>query len=84
MYYSFDAAGNPLSDKTTAFVWNTANTLYSTVKSAETHTYKYNALDQYISKNGPLSPQFLFFYDPHPEYRNNALQPRLPMTGFRQ
>ncbi|MEI2656725.1 MAG: RHS repeat-associated core domain-containing protein [Nitrosomonas sp.] len=74
--YSYDAAGNPLSDGATTFTWNAAGKLSTTVKSAKTHTYKYNALDQRISKNGPLSYKFFFFYDPEGqligEYRDNA------------
>ncbi len=74
--YSYDAAGNPLSDGVTTFTWNAAGKLSTTVKSAKTHTYKYNALDQRISKNGPLSYKFFFFYDSAGqligEYRDNA------------
>ena len=53
-----------------------AGKLATTVKSAKTHTYKTNALDQRISKNGPLSSKFFFFYDPAGqligEYRDNS------------
>ena len=74
--YSYDAAGNPLSDGATAFAWNAANTLYSTVNNGKTHYYKYNAFGQRITKTGPLSPKFMFFYDPAGqligEYRDNA------------
>ncbi len=74
--YSYDAAGNPLSDGATTFTWNAAGKLATTVKSAKTHTYKTNALDQRISKNGPLSSKFFFFYDPAGqligEYRDNS------------
>ncbi|MBX9917459.1 MAG: L,D-transpeptidase family protein [Nitrosomonas sp.] len=74
--YTYDAAGYPLSDGATAFTWNAAGKLVATVKSAKTHTYKYNALDQRTIKNGPLSPKFLFFYDPNGqligEYRDNT------------
>ncbi|MDP3222486.1 MAG: RHS repeat-associated core domain-containing protein, partial [Rubrivivax sp.] len=74
--YSYDAAGNPLSDGATTFTWNAAGKLATTVKSAKTHTYKTNALDQRVSKNGPLSSKFFFFYDPAGqligEYRDNS------------
>lgn len=39
-------------------------------------THKYNALDQRVSKNGPLSSKFTFFYDEAGqligEYRDNS------------
>lgn len=74
--YSYDAAGNPLSDGATTFTWNAAGKLSTTARNAKKHTYKYNALDQRISKNGPLSSKHFFFYDPAGqligEYRNNA------------
>ena len=42
----------------------------------KTHTHKYNALNQRISKNGPLSSNFFFFYDSTGqligEYRDNS------------
>lgn len=42
----------------------------------KTYTYKYNALDQHISKSGPLSSKFFLIYDPDGqligEYRDNA------------
>ncbi|GKS69654.1 type IV secretion protein Rhs [Nitrosomonas sp. PY1] len=74
--YTFDAAGNPLSDGLTTFTWNAAGKLATTVKSAKTHTYKYNALDQRISKNGPVNPKQIFYYDEAGqligEYTDNA------------
>ncbi|MBP6076795.1 MAG: RHS repeat protein, partial [Nitrosomonas sp.] len=74
--YSYDAAGNPLSDGTATFTWNAAGKLSTTVKNAKTHTYKYNALDQRISKNGPLTPKVFFFYDADGqligEYKDNT------------
>lgn len=74
--YTYNAAGYPLSDGTATFTWNAAGKLAATVKGGKTHTYKYNALDQRIIKNGPLSPRFLFFYDPAGqligEYQDNA------------
>jgi len=74
--YSYNAAGYPLSDGATTFTWNAAGKLATTAKSAKTHNYKYNALDQRIVKNGPLSPKFLFFYDSAGqligEYRDDA------------
>lgn len=74
--YSYDAAGNPLNDGAITFTWNVAGKLSTTVKNAKTHTYKYNALDQRISKNGPLSAKFSFFYDPAGqligEYKDNV------------
>lgn len=74
--YNYDAAGNPLSDGATTFTWNAAGKLSTTVNNTKTHKYKYNALDQRISKNGPLSSKHFFFYDPAGqligEYRNNA------------
>ncbi|QOJ22365.1 MAG: RHS repeat protein [Gammaproteobacteria bacterium] len=74
--YNYDASGNPLSDGATTFTWNAAGKLLSTVKNGKTHVYRYNALDQRISKNGPLSPNFFFFYDPAGqligEYKDNA------------
>lgn len=61
----YDAAGNPSSDDATTFTWSAAGKLLlSMIKNAKTHTYRYNALDQRISKNGPLSSKFFFFYDP--------------------
>ncbi len=61
---TYDAAGNP------------AGNLPTTVNNAKTHTYKTNALDQRISKNGPLSSKFFFFYDQAGqligEYRDNS------------
>ncbi|MBX9893671.1 MAG: hypothetical protein K2Y09_00620 [Nitrosomonas sp.] len=75
-HYSYNVAGHPLSDGATTFTWNAAGKLATTVKSTKTHSYKYNALDQRITKNGPLSPKFLFFYDPDGqlvgEYRDHA------------
>ncbi len=74
--YTYDAAGNPLSDGATTFTWNAAGKLANTVNNAKTHFYRYNALDQRITKNGPLSSKFMFFYDPDGqligEYRDNA------------
>ncbi|WP_295628487.1 RHS repeat-associated core domain-containing protein [uncultured Nitrosomonas sp.] len=74
--YTYDAAGNPLSDGATTFTWNAAGTLASTVRNAKTHTYKTNALGERISKNGPLSSKFSFFYDSQGqligEYRDNS------------
>ncbi|MCE7915609.1 MAG: RHS repeat protein [Nitrosomonas sp. PRO4] len=74
--YTYDAAGNPLSDGATTFTWNAAGKLANTVNNAKTHFYKYNALDQRITKNGPLSSKFMFFYDPDGqligEYRDNV------------
>ena len=74
--YSYDAAGNPLSDGATTLTWNAAGKLSTTVNNAKTHTYKYNALDQRISKNGPLNSKFFFFYDPAGqligEYKDNT------------
>ena len=74
--YNFDAAGNPLSEGTVTFTWNAAGKLSAAVKNATTHTYKTNALDQRISKNGPPSSKFFFSYDPDGqligEYRDNA------------
>jgi YD repeat-containing protein len=85
--YNYDAAGNPASDGVTTFTWNAAGKLSTTVKSAKTHTYRYNALDQRISKNGPLSSKFFFFYDPEGqligEYRDNAsARPHQQTTGW--
>lgn len=78
--YSYDAAGYPLNDGTATFTWNAAGKLSAAVKSGKTHSYKYNALDQRIIKNGPLSPRFLFFYDPNGqligEYRDDATTPQ--------
>ncbi|QOJ24279.1 MAG: RHS repeat protein [Gammaproteobacteria bacterium] len=75
--YSYDAAGYPLSDGIATFTWNAAGKLSMAIKSGKTHTYKYNALDQRIIKNGPLSPKFFFFYDPNGqligEYRDDAI-----------
>ena len=74
--YTYDAAGNPLSDGATTFTWNAAGKLSTTINNAKTHTYKTNGLDQRITKNGPLSSKFFFFYDPAGqligEYRNNS------------
>ncbi|MBL8499394.1 MAG: RHS repeat protein, partial [Nitrosomonas sp.] len=74
--YNYDAAGHPLSDGATTFTWNAAGKLLSTVKNGKTHVYRYNALDQRISKNGPLSSSFFFFYDSTGqligEYRDDA------------
>lgn len=74
--YTYDASGHPLSDGATAMTWNAAGKLATTVKNAKTHTYKYNALDQRVSKNGPVNPKQIFFYDPDGqligEYRDNA------------
>ncbi len=74
--YSYDAAGNPLSDGATTFTWNAAGKLTATVNNGKTHTYRYNALDQRVFKNSTLSPRFLFFYDPNGqligEYRDNT------------
>ncbi len=74
--FTYDAAGNPLSDGLTTFTWNAAGKLSTTINNAKIHTYKYNALDQRITKNGPLSSKFMFFYDPEGqligEYRDNA------------
>ncbi|NBQ68298.1 MAG: RHS repeat protein [Nitrosomonadaceae bacterium] len=74
--YSYDAAGYPLSDGIATFTWNAAGKLSAAVKSGKMYVYKYNALDQRIIKNGPLSPKFFFFYDPNGqligEYRDDA------------
>ena len=74
--YTYDAAGNPLSDGATTFTWNAAGKLANTVNNAKTHFYRYNALDQRITKNGPLSSKFMVFYDADGqligEYRDNA------------
>ncbi len=60
--YTYDAAGYPKNDGQTTFTWNTGGKLASTLRSGKTHTYKYNAFDQRISKHGPLSQRFFFFY----------------------
>ncbi|MEI2768664.1 MAG: RHS repeat-associated core domain-containing protein [Nitrosomonas sp.] len=74
--YTYDAAGNPKSDGQTTFTWNAGGKLASTLRSGKIHTYKTNAFDQRISKHGPLSQRFFFFYDSTGqligEYRNNA------------
>ncbi|WP_293006000.1 RHS repeat domain-containing protein [Nitrosomonas sp.] len=74
--YSFDAADNPSSDGATTFTWNVAGKLSTTVNNGKTHAYKYNALEQRVSKNGPLSSKFTFFYDEAGqligEYRDNS------------
>jgi len=74
--WNYDVTGNPLSDGAATFTWNAAGKLSTTVKDAKTHTYKTNGLDQRISKNGPLSAKFFFFYDPAGqligEYRDNS------------
>jgi len=66
----------PLSDGAATLTWNAASKLSITAKNAKTHTYKTNGLDQRISKNGPLSAKFFFFYDPAgqliDEYRDNS------------
>ncbi|MBK7364271.1 MAG: RHS repeat protein [Nitrosomonas sp.] len=62
--YTYDAAGNPKSDGQATFTWNAGGKLATTLRGGKTHTYQYNALDQRISKNGPLSSKFFFFYDP--------------------
>ncbi|WP_297326057.1 hypothetical protein [Nitrosomonas sp.] len=60
--YNYDATGNPWSDGATTFTWNTAGKLSTTIKNSKTHNYKYNAFEQRIWKNGPLSPKVFFFY----------------------
>lgn len=74
--YTYDAAGNPLSDGATTFTWNVAGKLSTTVNNGKTHAYRYNALDQRVSKNGPLGSKFTFFYDEAGqligEYRDNS------------
>jgi len=74
--YTHDASGNPLSDGATTMTWNAAGKLATTVKDAKTHTHKYNALDQRVSKNGPVNPKQIFFYDPDGqligEYKDNG------------
>jgi YD repeat-containing protein len=73
---TYDAAGNPANDGATTFTWNAAGKLATTINNAKTHTYKTNALDQRVSKNGPLSSKFFFFYDLAGqligEYRDNS------------
>ena len=74
--YTYDAAGNPKSDGQTTFTWNAGRKLASTLRGGKIHTYKTNAFDQRISKHGPLSQRFFFFYDSTGqligEYRDNA------------
>lgn len=74
--YTYDAAGNPKSDGQTTFTWNAGEKLASTLRGGKTHTYKTNAFDQRISKHGPLSQRFFFFYDSTGqligEYRENS------------
>ncbi len=74
--YHYDAIGNPLSDGATNFVWNAAGQLHNTVNNHKKHTYKYNALGQRITKNGPLSKKQFYFYDPAGqligEYKNHS------------
>ena len=76
--YSYDAAGNPLSDGATVFSWNAAGQLRSIVKNSTTYIYLYNVLNQRISNNGALSSTNydFFFYDPAGqllgEYTDNA------------
>ena len=74
--YTYDAAGNPLSDGQTTFTWDAGGKLATTLRSGKTHTYKYNARDQRISKNGPLSVRNFFFYDENDqligEYKDNV------------
>jgi YD repeat-containing protein len=74
--YTYDAAGNPKSDGQTTFTWNAGEKLASTLRGGKTHTYKTNAFDQRISKHGPLSQRFFFFYDSAGqligEYRENS------------
>ena len=73
--YSYDAAGNPLSDGTATFIWNAASQLSRIIKNGKNHRYKYNALGQRITKNGRLSKKYFFLYDPAGqligEYKNN-------------
>ena len=74
--YTYDTAGNPLSDGQTTFTWDAGGKLATTLRGSKTHTYKTNAFDQRISKHGPLSQRFFFFYDSAGqligEYRDNS------------
>ena len=74
--YTYDAAGNPLTDGQTTFTWDVGGKLATTLRGGKTHTYKYNALDQRISKSGPLSIRYFFFYDDNGqlvgEYKDNV------------
>jgi len=74
--YTYDAAGNPKSDGQTTFTWNAGGKLATTLRGGKTHTYKYNAFDQRISKHGPLSTRNFFFYDENSqligEYKDNV------------
>jgi len=74
--YTYDAAGNPLTDGQTTFTWDVGGKLATTLRGGKTHTYKYNALDQRISKSGPLSIRYFFFYDENGqligEYKDNV------------
>jgi len=74
--YTYDAAGNPLTDGQTTFTWDVGGKLATTLRGGKTHTYKYNALDQRISKSGPLSIRYFFFFDANGqlvgEYKDNV------------
>ena len=52
--YTYDAAGNPLSDGTITFTWNAAGRLAKASVAGKTVTYKFNALDQRVIKNGSV------------------------------
>jgi RHS repeat-associated protein len=60
--YTYDAAGNPLSDGITTFAWNAAGKLNNIIINNIAYNYKYNALDQRVTKSGPLTPKYFFFY----------------------
>ena len=86
--YSFDAAGNPLSDGAATFVWNAAGNLTSTTRNAKTHYYRYNALGERVGKAGPLANKHWYFYDQHGqsigEYQDDATTTQSDDWSIRQ
>jgi RHS repeat-associated protein len=60
--YTFDAAGNVLSDGTNTYTYNNRGRLSSAVTTAGTFNYVYNGLGQRIEKHSS-STETLFVYD---------------------
>ncbi len=69
---------HPVGSDTRTLTYDTASRITQTTDTnpVTNRAYDYDALDQRISKNGPLSSKFFFFYDPAGqligEYRDNS------------
>lgn len=86
--YSYDAAGNSISDGATVFTWNAGGRLSKAVTGARSNTYKHNGLGERVIKSGSTltNGPYRFIYDQAGhligEYdKNNALRQETVWLG---